>query len=268
MTGGWSVPVPTQSLVDAYYCTDGKRIDDSPLYDPDHPFENRDPRLDATIVRPGARFGNYRFLTHPDSVQTWNYATGEWVENADVTNPYATFTGYTWRKYMDEQDFAQTENSELNWILVRYAEVLLTYAEAKIEAGQIDKSVYDAINQVRERVDMPPVEPSKSQQELRRIVRHERRIEFAFEGLRFFEIRRWEIADEVMDGPVVGRPKEGYSTMGIPEFDTHGIPNYSAYIKEMRVIDERQFDPDRDYLWPVPQGEMDVNPQLEQNPGY
>lgn len=268
MTGGWSVPVPLQPLVDAYYCTDGKRIDNSPLYDPAHPFENRDPRLDATIVRPGARFGNYRFLSHPDSVQTWNYATGEWVENTDVTNPYATFTGYTWRKYMTEEDFDQTNESELNWILVRYAEVLLTYAEAKIEAGQIDDSVYEAINQVRARVDMPPVGRSGSEQDLRRLVRHERRVELAMEGQRFFDIKRWEIAEEALSGPVVGRPQEGYRTMGIPTFSEHGIPNYSAYLDEMRVIEERQFDPSRGYLWPIPQSEMDVNPQLQQNPGY
>lgn len=268
MMSGWSTPVPTQMLVDSYLMIDGQRIDESPLYDPAHPFENRDPRLDASIVRPGMRFGNYRFETHPDSVQTWDYVSGTWVENKDVTNPYATFTGYVWKKYLDPLDATQITQSEIDWMLIRYAEVLLTYAEAKIEAGQIDGTVYDAINQIRNRAGMPEVAQGKSQEELRQIVRHERKIELALEGFRLFDLRRWKIAEYALNGPTVGRPKGSYNTQGIPVFDEHGIPRYDAYVGNMRVIEQRRFNPARDYLWPIPQAELDVNDQLEQNPGY
>ena len=268
MIGSWAVFVPQQQLVDSYEMTDGLSISASPLYDPANPFENRDPRLDATILRPGNVFAGFRFETHPDSTVTTRVTTGERVENKDVTNPFATFTGYNWGKYLVDEDADRLRDSELNWILIRYAEVLLTYAEAKIEAGQIDASVYDALNRVRERVGMPPVAAGTSQAELREVVRHERKVELAGEGFRLFDLRRWGIAEEAMNGPVVGRPRLAFSTQGVPTFDEHGLPNYNAYLEAMRQVEQRRFDANRDYLWPIPQSELDVNPLLEQNPGY
>src|SRR5699024_3639115 len=89
---------------------------------------------------------------------------------------------------------------------IRYAEVLLTYAEAKIELNEIDQSVYDAIDDVRQRAGMPPLDKTKynTQQEMRAAVRRERRVELAMEGLRWFDIQRWEIGDEVMNGQAYG----------------------------------------------------------------
>src|SRR5690606_42145988 len=112
------------------------------------------------------------------------------VSNREVTNPYATFSGYMYKKYVgsDTREFRQ--QSELNIMLIRYAEILLSYAEARIELGQIDNTVYDAINQVRTRAGMPEITTGKSADELRKIVRHERKIEFVFEGQRFFDIRQ------------------------------------------------------------------------------
>src|SRR5690606_10642855 len=95
----------------------------------------------------------------------------------------ATATGYQFIKYVNPEDKNDRGNSGVDFILMRYADILLTYAEAKIEQNEIDASVYDAINAVRGRAGMPTFTAPHTQEELREIVRHERRIELAFEGL-------------------------------------------------------------------------------------
>jgi len=192
------------------------------------------------------------------------------VKNTNVTSAYASFSGYHWKKYLDETDiYANPYESELNLILARYAEVLLIYAEAKIENNDIDQSVLDAINQVRQRpsVEMPPV-ITINQSELRKIVRRERKVELAGEGLRYYDIRRWGIAEKAMSRPAYGRPKGSYNIIGIPDIDEDGIPDYGVDADKLRIIAPRSFNPNRDYLWPIPQSEMDINPNLVQNPGY
>ena len=270
-TGGWSVPIPLQSLIDSYEAIDGLPIDESPLYDPANPFENRDPRLDQTIVRDGAVWGGYVFYSHPDSAKTWFIQGGDStrVDNQDVLNPYATFSGYTWKKAMDPADFDTKRESGLNVVLSRYAEVLLMYAEAKIEKGDIDQSVLDAINEIRQRpsVQMPEI-TTMDQDELRKAVRQERKIELAYEGFRYYDLKRWGIAEKALNIPVYGRPQGSFSTQGIPDIDEDGIPHYDAYADQLRKITDRNFDPARDYLWPIPQSEIDVNSNLTQNPNY
>jgi hypothetical protein len=139
-------------------------------------------------------------------------------------------------------------------MLIRYAEILLTYAEAKIELNQIDQSVYDAINAIRSRsdVNLPPIESGKTQDQMREIVRHERMLELAFEGHRLFDIRRWRIAEDVIPGYVEGmtyKNSEGnYVTVRIDGF--------------LKVFESKH------YLWPIPKKELDLNPGLGQNPGW
>ncbi len=268
MTAGWSVLIPQQGLVDSYEAIDGLTIDKSPLYDPANPFKNCDPRLAATIVTPGSQFGPYRFETHPDSNKAWNYTTKTYVANTDVTNAYASFSGYNLRKWMDTADLTRIKASELDFILIRLAEVLLTYAEAKIEQGQIDQSVYDAINKVRTRAGMPAISTGKSQAELRQIVRRERKVELAFEGLRLFDLRRWGIADQALNQPVMGRPKREYKAAYVPVFDANGIPHYDAYADALRKVEDRTYVAARGNLWPIPQEEIDINLLVSQNPGY
>lgn len=271
--GGASNKVPSQSLVDAYECTDGLTIDKSPLFDPQHPFENRDPRLGYTIALPGSTFFNYQFETNKDSLKCWNYNTtpATRIDNQDAINAYASFTGYCWKKYIDIADKDNIRQSVLHITLIRYAEVLLTYAEAKIEENSIDQSVYDAINAVRQRpgVNMPPIETGKSQEELRSIVRRERMYELAFEGFRLFDIHRWKLAEKVMNGPFYGRIPKGLLS-NAPAIDANGIPDYStvANKSEMRVVETRKFNPERDYLWPIPYIETQTDPLITQNPGY
>jgi hypothetical protein len=141
------------------------------------------------------------------------------------------------------------------------------YAEAKNEMNQMDQSAYAAFNLVRKRVNMPEVS-GKSQDEMRSLVRQERKVELAMEGLRFYDIRRWKIAEKVLQGSLYGRPFREYKSSYVPTFDSDGIPHYDAYADKLRVFDQRTFDPARDYLWPIPQKELDINTNLIQNPKY
>lgn len=152
---------------------------------------------------------------------------------------------------------------------MRYAEVLLTYAEAKIELNQIDNSVYAAINEVRERVGMPGIGTNLTQDQLRGIVRTERKIELALEGKRLYDIRRWKIAEEVLKGNLLGRVQKGLLASA-PDIDENGSPSYDNVTNkgDMRVIEIRLFDNKKNYLWPIPQIEINVNRNLKQNAGY
>ncbi|HYH55192.1 MAG TPA: RagB/SusD family nutrient uptake outer membrane protein, partial [Anseongella sp.] len=130
---------------------------------------------------------------------------------------------------------------------------------------------YDAINAVRGRpsVEMPPVTPGKSQAELRSVVRKERKYELAGEGLRLFDIRRWRIAHEVMPGKLLGRIPDDFLEEA-PVIDENGTPHYGnvANAGGMRVIENRLFNENRDYLWPIRRLELETNPAIEQNPNY
>ncbi|WP_398451565.1 RagB/SusD family nutrient uptake outer membrane protein [Sphingobacterium thalpophilum] len=272
---GTSNKIPSQSIVDNYLCTDGLPIDKSSLYDPKKPFVNRDPRLAYTIALPGTDFFGFQFETHKDSISCWNYSyntsTAVRIQNQDAINAYATFSGYCWKKYVDIKDKDFTMESELNIIQSRYAEVLLIYAEAMIESNKIDQSVYDAINSIRQRptVAMPAVSSGKTQNELREVVRKERLFELANEGFRMVDLRRWKLADKLMSSTLYGRIPKGLLA-NAPIIDTDSQVNYNnvANKKDMRIIEIRKFDANKNYLWPIPNIEIVTNKNLEQNPGY
>lgn len=276
---GYANIVPTYQLADSWECTDGLPIDKSPLFNPQDPFKNRDPRLGYTLALPNSEFLGYQFETHTDSIECWNYnvTPNVRIPNKDATHAYASFTGLCWRKYTDKKDLAFISDSELNIILIRYAEVLLNYAEAKIKAGEIDASVLEAINKVRQRpsVNMPPI-TTTNPNELFYAVARERKYEFSGEGLRLFDIRRWKIAENVMILPVLGRMKKAYpqTAPAIDEFGTSYYENIPIASDgevtdyKMRVVQLRLFDKNRDYLWPIPDIEIETNPVLKQNPEY
>ena len=312
--GGWCQLVPVQQLVDSYETINGLPIDEDPEYDPANPFENRDPRLKASIAVPGEVWTDHIIIQHSDSIGTWRVENGVRVErvfNLNSANPggrkvidpydgteytagganrFTSFTGYFWKKFADvpallEGGGAQRRSEQPVW-LIRYGEVLLTYAEAKIEAGSIDQTVLDAINQIRERAyngsGIPyPAITTTDQAELRRIVRRERKIEFANEGLRLFDIRRWRIAEKVMNTIVLGNPANGFSRVAemnfVPDIDEDGFVTYDGAPTEprkelgdlnFRELEARVFD-SRHYLWPIPQAEIDATDGLvAQNPGY
>jgi hypothetical protein len=247
-SGGWWSVNPTQSLVDTYEMSNGKTIDDpSSGYNADDPYKNRDPRLNATIIYPGALYeGEYFNPLDPTSI--------------DYYAVYS-YTGYAPKKYVPNlADFPDMWNTGLNIPVIRYAEILLSYAEAKIELNQIDNSVYAAIDEVRQRAGMPVVNQSayNTQTTLRELIRRERRVELALEGLRWFDIQRWHIGGEVMNGPVFG-PR-----LGTVDSETGEL----ALTSERIVSEQRSFDESKNYVWPIPQREIDINKSMEQNLNY
>lgn len=213
---------PTLGLVNSYYLVDGKPINASDSYNPEQPYENRDSRLHATVVIPGYMF------------------------RGGIVNDTKYFsTGFGFKKYTTYKDDVKGPDflrSEINYIFLRYADILLMYAEAQNEAVGADPSVYAALNAIRFRANMPDIPADLSKDEMREVVRHERRIELAGEGLYYNDIRRWRTAEIVM--------------------------NASALNSKGEVVQTRTFNPNRDYLWPIHTITIQENPALEQNPGY
>ncbi|MBO9727277.1 MAG: RagB/SusD family nutrient uptake outer membrane protein [Chitinophaga sp.] len=243
---GNSSYVPTRVLADTYQTANGKGINDNGSnYDPAHPYDNRDPRL------------KYSLFTDGDvlpSGQVFHPAPNSGTADAIGSTYIASTTGYNLKKYVNAEDYVNPTNCGINIILLRYAEVLLTYAEAKIELNQLDQTVYNAINTVRQRADvnMPALPVGLTQSQLRAAVRYERTVELAFEGLRLYDIRRWKTAETVMTGPVYGIT-----------WNNNGQP-----VTVQVVSFNRAFDKSRHYLWPVPQKERDLDPALSQNPNW
>ncbi|MGV3587466.1 MAG: RagB/SusD family nutrient uptake outer membrane protein [Adhaeribacter sp.] len=280
---GFGAQIPTWELMDSYEATDGLPIDESPLYSPRTPFANRDPRLTATIVEIGSVWLGFRYQPHPDTLRVKNYKTGQLVNNLDnrAVATFASYTGLLWKKGVD-QTWADRLVEDNDQIVIRYAEMLLTYAEAKIELGEIDAATLNAINQVRARAygvsenqtNGYPAVTTTDKAELRTIIKRERRVEFAKEGLRYMDLIRWRIAEKALTKPVVGLPdpnkqdRAKWPFPGVPAIDEDGIPDYSALLSDVKLLAIRNFDKTKQYLWPIPATERRVNPTLSQNAGY
>ncbi|MFA8435275.1 MAG: RagB/SusD family nutrient uptake outer membrane protein [Marinifilaceae bacterium] len=254
--GGWSCTCPLQSLVDTYECIDGKSISESSLFDPNNPYANRDPRLGYSILYPGHDWQGGVFNTIPGATYPGKeIVPGDSYDNDNGSGWNVTPTGYNQLKYIAQSDIDESKHWEnaVHFILIRYSDVLLMYAEAKVEANDIDNSVYDAIDAIRGRddVQLPAIAKGKSREELRQIVRRERRVELAFEGLRLLDIRRWKIAHEVMPG----KPE------GLTYTDSEGNS------KTMTGGKTRIFEENKHYLWPIPQSEIDIS-HISQNPKW
>ncbi|RFS25110.1 RagB/SusD family nutrient uptake outer membrane protein [Chitinophaga silvatica] len=215
--GDWLVASPLQNFVDAFECTDGLPWGVSPLTDASAPFKNRDPRLAKTV-----------FVDHPD------FGGGK-VHTPSNSRP----TGYGVLKFLVPENipYGFSTLSQQNAVVFRLGEILLMYAEAQNEIAGADATVYKAMKDLRARVNMPEYPANLSKEEMRERIRHERRIELAFEGLRYYDLRRWHIA-----GQVLNNVKDGVV----------------AYHFE-----------DKFYQWPLPQSEIDKNNGiLIQNPVY
>lgn len=281
--GGYGAQLPTRDLMDAYECVDGKLIDESPLYDPKMPFKNRDPRLNATIVEFNTQWLGYNYTPHPDSLTIFSVKENKKVPNKDTraVAAFASFTGFLWKKGID-QTWPERLVEDNDAIIIRYAEMLLTYAESKIELGEIDETVVNAINQVRARaygvaVDKTTAYPAiklSNAAALRQILRRERRVEFPREGLRYMDLIRWKLAEKVLVKPVIGLPdpaaqnRAKWPFPGVTPIDADGIADYSGFGTDVKVIAQRNFDKTRQYLWPIPAVERRVNPGITQNTGY
>ena len=277
VSGGFTTIVPTQNMLDSYLCTDGLDISKSPLYDKTKPYDKRDPRMKYSFVLPGDMWNGFIYDTRRDKPNTLN-AAGATVKNLDSYNSteFTSFTGYLVRKYYDFKYISRLNQCETPFMLCRYAEVLLTYAEAKIELNQIDNDCISAINLVRTRgdVNMPAV-TAASQTEIKRIVRIERKIELWNENLRYQDLLRWKRAEVVLTRPVFGRPVLGeYNIYPAVQFDEFGDPVYNEtnYVPhpstDYRVLIRTNFNKSRDYVWPIPEIELSLNSDLKQNSGW
>ena len=244
--GGWGGNVPTQNLVDDYEMMDGQPITAAGTkYDPQNPYANRDPRLAATVLYNGAPYRGRALetfrpggLDSPDGPESFN------------TSP----TGYYLRKFMNEaRDLGASTSSQAPWIYFRLGEVLLNYAEAQNEAVGPDASVYNAVNQIRSRSSMPALPTGLSQAQMRERIQRERHVELAYEEHRYYDVRRWKIANTTDNLPVRG--------VSITK-DAAGKLRY-----EYPTVQERRFN-DRNYFLPIPLKETQANPGLTQNSGY
>ena len=246
--GGWCLINVGGGLFEAYDFIDGTPFSyESKLFNPDNLGENRDPRLDYTIYYNGAAFRGVTYICHPDSTGSDRISSGQ-----------TTQTGLMMRKYFDEGFAGNLNSYGANLPIIRYAEVLLSYLEAKLEAGEaITQQLLDeTINKVRgrESVKMPPVTITNAD-ELRPILRNERRVELGMEGIRYWDLLRWEIAHEVLSGNIFGAPYPGSTRVST-------LPDGTLDKFGRWYVGNRNFRKDQDYKWPIPQGEQNINPNL------
>ncbi len=240
--GAWGGFSPTQNLVDAYEMKNGQPITDPTSgYDPQAPYTNRDNRLDKSILHQGSVYKKGIIIETYRGGNTNNTTRGD-----------SSKTGYGLLKLVDTSKYG-ANNADNDWIFIRYAEVLLNYAEAQNEAVGPDASVYDAINQVRARSGQPAIATGLSQAALRDRIRNERRVELSFEEHRFFDVRRWKLGMTYF--------KESIRKVQIARLPS-GTFTYSYPIWEARDYKEFQ-----NWL-PIPQSEIDKNGRLVQNAGY
>ncbi len=242
---GQSYVVPTKSLVDSYWTLQGRSIDNCPLHTKQeyelNPKLNRDPRLKGSIFGHGDMFSGEKIdIYTPTSIMYFE-------------NQRASKSGYWFKKFVDETD-AFKSGGNMHFPLLRYAEVLLTYAEAKIMTNSVDDLAKDCINQIRKRagLDMTIADvtlSAKSEQEWINLIRNERRTELAAEGVRYDDILRWRIAENVLNEPALGHSR---------------LVNGKV---ETLKIEDRSFQ-SYNYVWPFHNNSLRVEPGLTQNPGY
>ncbi len=279
---------PIQALVDRYECTDGKRIDESPLYNPATPSRNRDSRLKVTVALHGDTIGATLFGTRrrcifniydaatPVSVNGGAFTSSTNIDLTNAFGPVLNGMGTLWNKYgNDELDDMAT--AKTSFIYMRYAEILLIFAEAKIELNQLDANVITAMNRVRNRAAMPNVNVAivNDQNKLRQLLRREKIVEFANEGLHLFDMRRWNTGTAALNTFVYGCTKVLASPAANPTFgasgsfnDLNDIPDYTASAAQRFKREQRFFTAPKFNLWPIPQRERDINPLISQNEGW
>ncbi|HVW59166.1 MAG TPA: RagB/SusD family nutrient uptake outer membrane protein [Puia sp.] len=253
--GGGSGAYAYQEMVDAFPMSNGLPITDPASgYDPNNPYQNRDPRLDYTIIHDSTLrpiFG----ANAPSPVQLYI--------NTSVNPPVAaggdavfkgTPTGLYIYKMMDPTLINNSLGATTRCLpLMRYAEVLLNYAEALNEAVGPTMEVHFAVESVRERAGLRPFQlsPGLTQDEMRQVIRNERRIELAYEGFRFFDVRRWLIAEQTDNQQMHGM-----------EVDRGATVVYKPFAVRKHNFNKAM------YLWPIPLKEIAKSPELQQNPLY
>ncbi|MGC4234408.1 MAG: RagB/SusD family nutrient uptake outer membrane protein [Niabella sp.] len=272
--GGWSGYCPTQELVDAFQMADGStpitgyNTDGTPIINAAsgyqetgytvaagqyHPagvrnmYVNREPRFYVSINFNGQQWRGRQLELHNSGRD--GRATGNGQDYP--------VTGYLLRKFADEQiSLTQRNFTNKTWIYFRMAEVYLNYAEALNEAQGSVADVYTYVNKVRSRAGLPNLPAGLSKDEMRERIRHERRIELAFETQRYFDCNRWKIA-----------PETSNKTFYRLSYETGTSIQDDAFYKRV-VLKKRIFEAPKHYLWPIPQTEIDRALWIIQNPGW
>lgn len=259
--------VPTRSVVESYLCSDGLPIEKSPLYNDDtyeSVFENRDPRMRQTILAPGDTWGG-RYDGRPvaENPDPTVFMVPKFSQDGQGS---VTTTGYYYKKYVDPGAVPTYNRDDNDIHHIRYAEVLLTYAEAKLEQGTLTQADLDiSINLLRDRVRMKRMDLAflaQHQMDVREEIRRERRVELMLEGHRYFDVRRWR------EGERLGRDIEGVKAEWFPQLTAPGSSFRISEDGHLVAQWNRRFEDPKNYLWPVPQPQLDRNPNLGQNPGW
>lgn len=262
--GGWHQFAPYNELVKEYFCTDGKGIDESTVYNENDPYVNRDPRLYATIYLPP--LGSYPGTQFNGTT----YDCYKGANTSDSYNRYTLFNGYCPKKGADPNNCGNIWDNYVYTPIMRYAELLLSYLEAVNESqpASVTQEVLDkTINDVRSRVGLPAITKADvaTQEQVRKAVRKERRVELAFEGLRYFDVLRWGIANEVLN----------HTFTGVKLSDDPNARNYRGSGSSASPVDKDgyyQFEPRswsaHNRYWPIPQNDLNINKNLKQNEGY
>lgn len=299
VTNSQSSHFPSQVLVDRYEGKDGKRIDQSTVYVPLNPSLNRDNRLRWSIYMPGDTMVYNTLKTpslpyvqpkektifniHSNIRRRFNWNTSvydnvagnnDWIgaQAAGIQWQVSATgniggVGYVWRKYIDSTQYIW--EIKTGYILMRYADILLMYAESKVELNEIDATVLTSLNSVRARAGQP-LTVSSNQSELRQIIRRERVVEFGGEGIRLFDLRRWDIYESANSGPVVGYALNPLVAPATPSFNANEVPSYASSIAQ-RIGFRSQIRNNANVKykrWPIPQFEIDANKNIIQNSGW
>lgn len=241
---------PTQNLVDEFPMKNGKKITDPTSgYDPLNPYENRDNRLQYNVL-----FNGVKWLGRP-------LETFEGGRDKPNTNVIQTKTGYYMRKFMGNfTNASEYANQHHNFVVFRYADILLMFAEAENEAAGPSDEVYQVLKDLRARAgieagadSMYGLQVGMTQTEMREAIRNERRIEMAFEEQRYWDVRRWKIAEDVFN-----QERKG---MKISKVDD------ASFAYESVIVDQMVFKSNM-YLYPIPFAEIAKNSNLVQNYGW
>jgi hypothetical protein len=259
----WGNYNPTQELVDEFSMANGKAITDPTSgYDPQKPYVGREKRFYDFIVFDGATY-KMDFMATADVIYTRIDKTSP---NPDKTNQIDLAgktdvgdSGYYQKKKLNQEAAPGNDASGQNFVFIRYAEVLLGYAEAQNEAVGPDASVYDAINKIRKRSALPDLETGLTKEQMRQVIWKERRVELCYESKRYFDNKRLAKAAERM-----GKARNNMVITNTVPSDNSGTWVYTVTPEAKYTV---KFDP-KQYMSPIPQNVIDQNPNIKQNPGY
>mgnify|MGYP001241810098 CR=1 FL=1 len=262
--GGWHQFAPYNELVKEYFCTDGKDIESSEVYNDNDPYANRDIRLYASIFLPP--LGSFPGTKYNNIV----YDCFNGANSNDYYSRFTLFNGYCPKKGCDPSVTDNLGSTPTYTPLMRYGEVLLSYLEAvnEYDPGNVDQAMLDlTINDIRNRVKLPAIKIGdvSNQDLLRKAVRKERRVELAFEGFRYFDVLRWGIAEKELN----------HTFTGVKLSNNPADRNYRGSGSTASPVDDnlyyqfekRSWMPHNRYF-PIPQNDRNVNKNLQQNEGY